>query len=86
MATKTNNENAIDWDSRKTWSPSDIASLTGYDPKSLRRVIRANVPADKHPGKGGSWALDPDSVRDILDRMGRIGSGRAVTITKNDLA
>lgn len=66
-------------------TPKKFATDFGYDPKSVRRVMRSMTESDAQPGSGGRWEMDDDFVAALKLRMEKSHNKKVTVATVKSL-
>lgn len=54
----------------KTFTIEDISEMIEVKPRTIRKILRANVPTNKQPGRGGRWTFaekDIEKVKNLIE-------------------
>lgn len=67
----------------KTFTIEAISEMIEVPAKTIRKILRANVPAEKQPGRGGRWVIAEKDLQTIKDM---VNTYRAKTHSVADLS
>lgn len=63
----------------KAITPTEFAKAHGYDPKTVRRVMRSMTDPENRPGSGARWEITPAAEKALIERMNRSHNRKVVT-------
>lgn len=63
----------------KTFTIDQVAEMIDATPRTIRKVLRANIAKENQPGRGARWAIRESDIK-ALTEMVNAFNARAVVI------
>jgi len=59
----------------KRYSINEISELIDVSPRTIRKVLRKNVPIENQPGRGSRWVIRESSIESLKDMINAFNAG-----------
>lgn len=63
----------------KTFTINEIAEMIETSPRTIRKVLRANIDKDAQPGRGARWAIAEKDIKRLTEMVNAFNA-RAVVV------
>lgn len=68
----------------KTYSINEIAEMIEVSPRTIRKVLRANIAKDAQPGRGGKWVIRESDIAKLTEKVNAFNARAAVIAEFSD--
>lgn len=71
--------------SEKRFTINEVAERIDVSPRTIRKVLRANIAKDAQPGRGGRWTIRESQIEKLTEMVNAFNARAAVDVDLTDL-